>query len=171
MAMNYSRHDNSDPLEHHVRADVYGTIEASPGTYLTEVSEEVSVPLSTVRHHIRVLEREGLVSEMKVRGKRRFYSTEWDEVELTAALSDQATASVLEMLARLDSATVGKIASELDRDPSTISYHLKRLSEDGLVERERDGRTIVNRLDPTVEAAVSEMAEDELPDATLDEST
>jgi DNA-binding MarR family transcriptional regulator len=47
------------------------------------------------------------------------------------------------------------VAAALDRDSGTVSHHLSRLEEDGLVERDRDGRSIVNRLTPTAEAALA----------------
>jgi DNA-binding transcriptional ArsR family regulator len=62
---------------------------------------------------------------------------------------------VLVTLAKEGDASVSTIADALDRDPSTVSHHLSRLEEDGLVERERDGRSKVNRLAPATEAALA----------------
>jgi DNA-binding transcriptional ArsR family regulator len=42
----------------------------------------------------------------------------------------------------------------VDRDASTVSHHLSRLEADGLVERERDGPAVVNRLAPATRAAL-----------------
>lgn len=144
----YSRFDDSDPLDHDRRREVFGVIEEKPGTYLSEVSEAADVPLSTARHHVRVLEREDLVASAKVRGKRRFYPDGIEKVELAAAMDDEPTAAVLDALARLGPSSVATIADELGRDSSTVTHHLQRLDDDGLVERERDGRTVINRLTP-----------------------
>lgn len=144
----YSRYDDSDPLEHDRRREVFDVIEAKPGTYLTEVSDIADVPLSTARHHVRVLEREDLVASAKVRGKRRFYPDGAEEVELAAAMDDEPTAAVLDALARLGPCSVATLADELGRDSSTVTHHLQRLDDDDLVLRERDGRTVVNRLAP-----------------------
>jgi DNA-binding transcriptional ArsR family regulator len=154
-AFRYSRHDASDPLEHDGRRAVYDEIEATPGVYLSKVAERADVPLSTTRHHVRVLADENLVTSAKIRGKRRYFPVEpdADSVELQSALSEQATARVLEALADLGPTPVGRLADELDRDPSTVSHHLDRLADDGLVERERDGRAVMNRLAPAAERA------------------
>lgn len=150
--LGYSRYDDSDPLDHDARTVLFDAIQAQPGVYLSELSERTGVNLSTARHHVRVLEDEDLVTSAKPRGKRRYYPAATDNIELAAALSEPATAAVLEALADLGDAHVGLLANELDRDPSTVSHHLQRLADDGLVERERRGRAVVSRLaDPVAD--------------------
>lgn len=166
-AFRYSRYDDSDPLEHDARADVYEVVNEAPGAYLSEVAEEADLPLSTARHHIRVLEREDLVSGAKVRGKRRFYPAYTQGIELAAALNDEATAAVIDAVARFGAASVSDLATELGRDPSTVSHHLKRLAEDDIIVRERDGRAVMNKLsseartalDPGTESPATEAGE------------
>ncbi|WP_049924586.1 helix-turn-helix domain-containing protein [Halopiger djelfimassiliensis] len=150
----YSRYDDSDPLENDRRRAVYETIRADPGCYLSQVRDRTDVSLSTVRHHVRVLEEEGLVTSVKVGGKRRYYLEDIEHAELEAALAEPAKRDVLEALADLGPARNGTLADALDRDPSTVSHHLSSLETDGLVVRERDGRAVVADLPPEVEAAV-----------------
>ena len=161
----YSRYDDSDPLEHDARADVYEVVNEAPGAYLSEVAEEADLPLSTARHHIRVLEREDLVSGAKVRGKRRFYPAYTQGIELAAALNDEATAAVIDAVSRLGASSVSDLADELGRDPSTVSHHLKRLAEDGIVVRERDGRAVMNRLSAEARTALDPGTESPATDA------
>ena len=150
----YSRYDDSDPLEHEARDAMFEVVEASPGTYLSEIADRADIPLSTARHHIRVLEREDLVSGAKVRGKRRFYPAYTEGIELAAAMNDESTAAVIDALARLGAASVSDLADELGRDPSTVSHHVQRLEEDDVVVRERDGRTVMNKLSAAARTAL-----------------
>ncbi len=142
----YSRYDDSDPLEHEARKCVYDIVMQAPGSYLSEVATEAELPLSTTRHHMKILQQEGLVSDAKLRGKRRYYPAYAEGIELAAALNDQATASILHAINRLGAVSVSDLADELGRDPSTISHHLQRLEEDNIITRERDGRSVVSRL-------------------------
>ncbi|PSP91648.1 hypothetical protein BRC84_06940, partial [Halobacteriales archaeon QS_1_68_44] len=112
--LRYSRYDDSDPLEHDAREQVYEIVSETPGSYLSEVSEQAGLPLSTTRHHMKVLEREDLVSGAKLRGKRRFYPAYAEGIELAAALNDDSTASIIDALARLGAASVSDLAGELD---------------------------------------------------------
>ncbi|NUC71450.1 helix-turn-helix domain-containing protein [Haloterrigena sp. SYSU A558-1] len=179
--LGYSRYDDSDPLENDRRRAIYETIAADPGCYLSQVSEESGVALSTVRHHVRILDEEGLVATAKVDGKRRYFLADEaaaapgdggptvEDAELHAALAEPAKRAVLETLADLGSAPNGRLADELERDPSTVSHHLSALADDGLVVREKDGRAMINELVPTVEAALSE-TEPSLEDETASPS-
>lgn len=142
----YSRYDDSDPLDNDVRRQVYESIEQSPGTYISEVSEECDASRSTVRYHIRILEEEGLIVGEAVRGKHRFHPMGSDDPALAAALNDDATARVLDAIARLEPVTVSSLADDLDRSPGTVSYHLDRLTDDDLLLRERVGNAVVTRL-------------------------
>jgi len=165
----YSRYDDSDPLENETRRTIYETIEADSGQYLSQVSEESGVALSTVRHHVRILEEEGLVTTAKINGKRRYYhqgerlpaarddGDTGRSIELQAALEEPAKREVLEMLATLGPVPNGRLADKLERDPSTISHHLGTLEDDGLVVREKDGRSVVNELANGAECVFSEV--------------
>lgn len=168
--LRYSRYDDSDPLEHDDRAAVFETIEDSPGVYLSQLSERTEVSLSTLRHHVRVLEREDLIAAARVRGRRRFYPAHTEDVELAAAMNDEATAPIVDALARLGAVTVSDLADADGRDASTVTHHLQRLEEDGLVERERDGRAIVNRLAAEVREALAPMG-DTAPEPVESEAT
>ncbi|MFA9417539.1 winged helix-turn-helix transcriptional regulator [Natrinema sp. HArc-T2] len=151
----YSRYDDSDPLEHDRRRAIYEAIRDQPGIYLSAISDRTDIPLSTVRHHVRVLADEDLIATRTVNGKRR-YVLENDDAGLQAALEDSAKRAVLEAIADCGPVHNGQLADELDRDPSTISHHLGALADDGLVVRERDGRSIVNELPPHVAAALAD---------------
>jgi DNA-binding transcriptional ArsR family regulator len=154
LPLRYSRYDDSDPLEHEAREVVYEVVHETPGSYLSEVSERAGLPLSTTRHHMKVLEREELVSGAKLRGKRRFYPAYAEGIELAAALNDESTASIIDALARLGAASVSDLADDLGRDPSTISHHLQRLEGDDIITRERQGRAVVNKLSSDARTAL-----------------
>ena len=155
-ALRYSRYDDSDPLAHETRRAIYETIEDTPGSYLSAIEDRHDVSLSTIRHHVQVLEAESLISSEKQNGKRRYYPVQAEDVELAAALDEPARQRVLGVLVDVGEAHNGRIADRLDRDPSTVSHHLASLEDAGLVERTRDGRAIVNTLAPGVEAAYRE---------------
>lgn len=133
---------------------MYDHIESVPGTYLSEISEATDVPLATVRYHLKVLRREGVVARTEIRGRQRYFPAGEDVSALDAALADEAPAAVLRALADHGPDSVSGLADTLERDPSTVSHHLDRLEDAGLVEREREGQAVVNRLEPAVEDAL-----------------
>lgn len=146
LLLGYSRYDDSSPLDNDVRRRVFQQIERSPGVHVSALADLTDASRSTVRYHVRVLEREGLVYDEKIRGKRRYFPVGSEAPELLAALSDDATASVLDAVSRIGPANVSQLADDLDRTPGTVSYHLSRLETAGLVEQERDGGAVLTRL-------------------------
>ena len=66
-----------------------------------------------------------------------------------AALAQETRLDVFRLLVQAgpDGATPGEIAETLDVTPATLSFHLKELRNAGLVEVEREGRTLWYRPD------------------------
>lgn len=62
-------------------------------------------------------------------------------------------------LLRTGERSVGELAGAVDGSQSTVSQHLARLRQDGLVATRREGRTIFYRLaNPRIEALVEALA-------------
>jgi predicted transcriptional regulator len=168
---NPSQHVAAD-ITHETREAIYDHLLSEPGTYVSAFTDlpTVSAALGTVRYHLRVLEREGLIRSEKMRGKRRFFPVGTDPDALSLALESESTSAILEALAE-SADTVSGLADRIDRDPSTVSYHLSRLEEDGLVERERDGQAKINRLAPDVERVLERRPRFDRSDAFRVETT
>ncbi|QLD90256.1 helix-turn-helix domain-containing protein [Natronomonas salina] len=152
----YSRHDSSDPLENDTRAQIFELVEESPGIYYAQLAEETDVTVETVRYHCRILADEGLLERRKLRGRQRLYpvSMDDDDPELAAAMADSAASDVLSAIERREPTTLSAVADAVGCAPSTVSYHLDRLEEDGLVSRERDGGSVRIRLRRATKSAL-----------------
>jgi DNA-binding transcriptional ArsR family regulator len=65
------------------------------------------------------------------------------------ALADPTRREILRMLRESDLAA-GEIAARFDMTAPTVSHHLSVLKDAGLVQAERDGRSVVYSIDTTV---------------------
>lgn len=155
----YSRFggDGSDALDHETRRRMHDTVADTPGIHLAGIADAVGEPVSTVRYHGRVLEREGLVETEKIRGKKRLFPTLSGERSRTleAALADGASRTVLHSVWHNEPTTVSELAERLDRAPSTVCHHLCRLAEDELVTRDRDGERVLTTLTDAVRTTLN----------------
>ena len=147
----YTKWAGREPLDHDTRATLYDYLQSEPGTYLSAFTDLKGVEASfgSVRYHLDILEREGLITSRKHRGKRRYYPVGATPDAFAIAMDAPATRAVIEALED-GPASVSTLADRLDRDPSTVTHHLSRLEDDGLVARERDGQSVTNRLTPGV---------------------
>ena len=144
-----------DEFTHDCRAFLFDQIRLRPGINLSTLSDRTATSMSTIRHHLRVLERSEVIRSEKRRGKRRFYPSDFDADELESAIGE-GPAALIDALDSLEEPSGLELAAELDQDPSTISYHLTRLDDAGVISRKRDGRTVVNALTPAAEERLSE---------------
>lgn len=141
LAACYSRYGGSDPLEHATRAELLDTISSDPGQSVTAVARDVDVPVSTARYHVRVLEREALIDRLRIDGSARLYPAGFeDDPELAAALT--APGAVVDAVRTAEPVSVTELAARADLAPSTASYHVDRLTEAGVFEREKAGKTV-----------------------------
>ncbi len=64
-----------------------------------------------------------------------------------AAMGSEARLGVLRVLVRAgqDGLTIGDIRERTGIAPSTLAHHLKFLSGAGLVDQQKDGRSVINR--------------------------
>lgn len=136
------------------RRRLFEAVVSHPGAAVADLAEVTDLGYTTARYHLNVLDRAGRVSTAKLRGKRRAFPPSIDAPALAAALDDDATAPVIVAVARHGPCPVSSLADALDRDPSTLTYHTKRLEADGLVRRRRRGRYTLVDLEPTVERAL-----------------
>jgi DNA-binding transcriptional ArsR family regulator len=65
------------------------------------------------------------------------------------ALADPTRREILRLLRQRDLAA-GDIASRFDMTAPTVSHHLSVLKEAGLVQAERNGRSVIYSIDTTV---------------------
>lgn len=148
----YSRYNDISPLEHDLRSDIIDIVGTLPGIYLARLVERTDCPASTVRYHTRVLEREEELQRASVWGNLRLFPahTEPESFAYYAAIRDPASARVLRVIEAHGQVRPGRLSQILGRAPSTISHHLSRFEDEGLIERHRDGESVYVQLAPSV---------------------
>lgn len=154
------RTDTAGVLEQSTRGAIYAALQESPGASLAGLAAAVGVSKSTVRYHVDVLQRAGVVETTVVAGETRVATSDAD-VEVAAATSTDATRRILQAVAEHEPASVTAVAAATDRAPSTVSHHLAALADRDLVERERAGEAVLTTLAPATRSAMAD--EDPVP--------
>ena len=72
-----------------------------------------------------------------------------DAVKCLAALSQESRLRAFRLLVRAgeEGMSAGEIAAELDIPNATLSFHLKELTQSGLISQSRHGRSIIYSLE------------------------
>lgn len=127
------------------RRELYRAIEAAPGSHGRALLERLDYAKGTLQYHLDWLEREGLVEAHDDGKFTRYYPAgEFDEPDraMLGALRRTYGRRIIAHLAADGPLTTTELADRLEKAPSTVSWHLSRLDEVGLVEKDRRGRTV-----------------------------
>ncbi|WP_135302327.1 winged helix-turn-helix transcriptional regulator [Haloarcula amylovorans] len=157
----YTRFGDSDPLEHETRQRLFDAVSTDPGVYVTELARETDTHVSTTRYHVRVLVDEGLIQRTNENGRSYLFPAHAENSVSPATVEDGTRRALLSALDRHGSATGGELAEQVSLTKSTVSYHLQRLQEDGLIDRQRDGRSTINALADGISGAFVPTTDDD----------
>ena len=127
-----------------VRGRILDAISSIPGIHMRELARVVGISLSGISHHVRVLERQGLVVGVSDRHYRRFFSSRLvlpkearrlDEVDrrLLAECRRATSLAIILSLAVEGPMTHREVTRRLKRSRGTVTHHLTRLSVAGIV--------------------------------------
>lgn len=139
----YIRLRKEEVLEHFVRGQIYGFIRTNPGAHYSRIRDALAVANGTLSHHLKTLEVQGFVASERDGMYKRFYPV---DVEVKPGgkgirLSD-LQARLLRRLEADGEALQADLAHDLEVTQQTVSYNLRLMSKEGLVERERIGRRV-----------------------------
>ena len=134
----YTRLRREQVLEHETRGMIRGYVIANPGDHFNSIKDGLALNNGTLAYHLHVLEKEGIVRSVKDGKFRRFFPAEM-KIPLNGELPTKVQRLVLEIVLETPAISQKEIAKLLGLSQSTISYHLDRLKELGLVRAEREG--------------------------------
>lgn len=123
-------------LELETRRKIYDLVSRNPGLHLSKIAELLSMRVSLAEYHLLYLEKNNVIRAAKEAGYTRYY------VEGVIGTLDKRILSVLRQetplkivlfLLKNDILQHKDIIKEMDVSPSTLSYHLKKLVDQGIV--------------------------------------
>ena len=141
-------HNNKVEQEQAVKNNrdlIYQYIQRYPGSHLRKISKELSLGMGDIQHHLYVLENAGLIKSRRFSIYKVYYEVsvfqERNE-SILAILRQETPRSRLLYLIENPSASQGEIAAHIGYSAATVSWHMSRLIQIGLVESRKDGRFV-----------------------------
>lgn len=134
----FSRFDRDSAADHPRRQEVLAAVEASPGISLNELGRRTEIPKGALTHHLRVLERHGLLTSRRERIWTRFFPP--NVVRRRVAIVTTRQEDVTQLLAREPGLSQTDLAARLGLQRKAAQYHLDRLEQAGIVRSDRSGR-------------------------------
>jgi len=148
--LGFRRATGSGVLGHPVRSTVYRYIQTHPGIPFAAIARETGINRGTLHYHLYVLLREGLITEQQEGGRTTYFENSGmyssEEKIILSHLQSGAGGSICLFLSRQRGATRTEIARWMGIAPSSVSWHLSRLSRSGIIAAEKSGRMTIYRL-------------------------
>ena len=126
-----------DLLKIKMRSIIYRFILENPGLHFRELGRRLNIPRSTLGYHLNYLKKQGLtITKKDYKYSRYFISEDISKSEKTilSIIRAEAARDVLLYIWIMVVASRTEIAKELDKHPTTVEFHLKRLLECGVIE-------------------------------------
>lgn len=133
-----------DELTLKSRKQIFEYVQSNPGSHFSEVKRELEMETGLLQYHLRKLEEYNVLESKDHQGKRRLFVTrELDEEEqsILSTLRYETTRKILLHLLEHGPVRNGDIAKVVGIAPSTVTWHLSTLLDEGVVETIQDGRT------------------------------
>jgi predicted transcriptional regulator len=133
-------------------------IKKHPGVHLRQICRELSLAMGDVQYHIRRLERDGRINSIRRGIYKFFYPSTLFGVRQRDVLSVLGLEMPRELLLNIvekPGSTQEELAHATSVSQSTVSWHLKRLVDLGIIERRQQGRA----MEYTVVGSSVEIAE------------
>jgi predicted transcriptional regulator len=137
-------------LQLDVRKRIYDTIESSPGLHFREVQRRTGLAVGSLQYHLDYLQKHHILRTQAEGKFVRYYSVRGQSVETSpqtqigqqtmAFLRHASTRKIILFLLTEKRANNERIAEEIQLSPSTTSWHLDKLVEAGVLQRQREGR-------------------------------
>jgi WD40 repeat protein/predicted transcriptional regulator len=137
----YTRMKKTAVLDNFSRGQLHGYIVANPGVHMNAIRDRFGLSNGEVAYHLRVLEREGLVSSLSDGLRRRFYPGEGGPRERPQELTF-AQNLLVGLMEKSPGITGTELARLAGTSPQVVNYHLKKLWRMELITMDRDGRVV-----------------------------
>ncbi|MFQ5911311.1 MAG: winged helix-turn-helix transcriptional regulator [Thermoplasmata archaeon] len=145
-------------LELETRRQIFDLVVENPGLHLREIQRRLNMSVTLADHHLRILEKEGLLTVLEEGGYKRFYPSPRAARPIPLSPEDKKGLALLRqegplliVLHILSHGPIrhGELQERTGLPPSTVSYHLGKLMKSGVVARapREEGRTY-GVLDP-----------------------
>lgn len=134
---------DDDVLALETRKEIFEYVEANPGVHFSQLKRDLDMETGLLQHHLRELEDHGVLESSEHKDRRRlFIAQELDEEEraILSWLRYETTRHILLFLLREGPQRNRDVAEAVGVTPATVSWHLSRLVEAGVVEEAAEGR-------------------------------
>ncbi len=131
-------------LENRKRLKILDFIKNNPGLSIAQLQNAIGIDRNTLKYHLNLLEREGLITSVKVGNKRLLFAGEPPDKALLVVKSSEKKSQIMDLLSETDGIRLKEASEKMKIGLKLLYYHVKELEKLGLVSV-RKGRIYLNK--------------------------
>jgi predicted transcriptional regulator len=127
------------------RKNIYNVVMANAGSHMREIQRASGMSFGLVSYHLSYLAKYNLIKEARDGNHIRYYPITFDinDERLLALLRQRSVRTILLFILTHEGCSHQEICSEVHLSPSTITWHLNKLIDGGIVisDKKSNGKT------------------------------
>lgn len=127
------------------RSQILGFIKTHPGAHLRDIKRQLNLAMGVIQYHLYGLEKERKIISRRRGLYKRFYPMlvfPEGQLEILDVLSQETERDILLFLIQNPDATQKELSEYAAISPPSINWHMRRLSDSGLVGAKHDGSNV-----------------------------
>jgi predicted transcriptional regulator len=136
--------DSENSLEPR-REQILAFIKTHPGSHLRQIKRELGLAMGVTQYHLYALERERRIASRRRGLYKRFYPIlkfAGGQLDILDVLSQETERDMLLFLIQKHEVTQKQLSEYMEISPGSINWHIRRLSDSGLVDSKREGTNV-----------------------------
>ena len=128
-------------LDNERRSKIYACIKKNPGIHLRQLQRILSIPLASLQYHLNYMARRNVIFEEKSEHYTRYYCKllEPRDKKIVSVLRQKRMREIVLVILDSKKAKGQFLIQALDLSPSTVSFYLKYLVDNDILERTKIG--------------------------------
>ena len=136
--------DNAEKkiLELDARKKIYEVVRKYAGSHFREIERKSQLPTGSVKYHLSYLKKHGLVKEERDGNNVRYFPKDFkpENKKILGLLRQKSVRDITLFILTNDNCNHEDIVKTVHISPSTVSWHLKKLEENNIVDSKKEGR-------------------------------
>lgn len=152
LVLGFRKIQRNNVLDSPSRSVIFHYIQNSPGTNFTEIAKETGISDSSLRYHLAVLRLTNKVTLLDTSRSTRYYENSGEyspmEQKILKYLHNRSTRTLLCLIYENPVLCRKQLENAMDVSGAAITWHMHRLSDDGILAIKKDGRNARYEINP-----------------------
>ena len=129
-------------LELDNRRKIFEVVKKFAGSHFKEIERKSNLPSGTAKYHLAYLTKRGLISEAKDGNNIRYFPRVFkpENKKLLSFLRQKTIRNILLFVLTHSNCYHEQIVNAVNVSPSTVTWHLKKMEKNNIIESRKDGR-------------------------------